>query len=69
MRIRPVLVWLDCSCVWDTCRGGCLLWWLRSADGALLMVTANQPRAAPRPQSATPVPTAIEYNQTSSLTI
>ena len=21
MRIRPVLVWLDCSCVWDTCRG------------------------------------------------
>ena len=22
MRIQPVLVWLDCSCVWDTCRGG-----------------------------------------------
>ena len=21
MRIQPVLVWLDCSCVWDTCRG------------------------------------------------
>ena len=21
MRIRPVLVWLDCSCIWDTCRG------------------------------------------------
>ena len=42
MRIRPVLVWLDCSCVWDACRGAVCCGALRSADGVLPLAEFGQ---------------------------